>query len=78
MQLDDAHKRTFMLSNVLKNAASFDSHNEPNLANLLAKTIDETTKVEELKILNDVVTEPFLDLDKYSLSELITILQTIC
>ena len=30
---------------------------------------DETTKVEELKMLNDVVTEPLLDLDKCSLSE---------
>ena len=75
VQLDDAHKRTFMLSNVLKNAPSFDSHNEPNLTNLLVKANDETTKVEELKMLNDVVTEPLLDLDKCSLSELITILQ---
>lgn len=38
---------------------------------------NETTKIEELKMLNDVVTEPLLDLDKCSLSELIIILQKI-
>ena len=75
VQLDDAHKRTSMLSNVLKNASSFDSYHKPNLSDLLVNTLDETTKVEELRMLNDVVTEPLLDLDKCSLSELITILQ---
>jgi hypothetical protein len=77
VQLDDAHKRPSMLSNVLKNDASFKSSNTPNLSDLLVNTLDETTKVEELKMLNDVVTEPLLDLDKCSLSELITILQKI-
>ena len=47
VQLDDAHKRTSMLSNVLKNAASFDSHHKPNLSDSLVNTTDETTKVEE-------------------------------
>ena len=75
VQLDDAHKRTSMLRNVLKNAASFDSYHKPNLSDLLVNTMDEIAKVEELKMLNDVVTEPLLDLDKCSLSELITILQ---
>ena len=71
----NAHKRTSMLSNVLKSAASFDSYHKPNLSDLLVNTMDEITKVEELKMLNYVVTEPLLDLDKCSLSELITILQ---
>ena len=38
---------------------------------------NEITKVEELKMLNDTINEPLLDLDKCSLSELITILQKI-
>ena len=36
---------------------------------------NETTKVEELKMINDAITESLLDLDKCSLSELISILQ---
>ena len=36
---------------------------------------NETTEVEELKMLNDTINEPLLDLDKCSLNELIAILQ---